>query len=77
VDRLSEVDDGAVALVVIVVADLARVPTLEDAGGTDLWSVGLPLIVRFFVVPVAVPVGSSRRVENGRAQAKNVPAGTI
>src|SRR5207249_11478539 len=32
---------------------------------------------RFLVVPVAVPVGSSRAVENRPTQAKNVPAGSI
>src|SRR5262245_20917998 len=34
VDRLSEVDDGVVTLVVVVVADLARVSALQDADGT-------------------------------------------
>jgi len=32
-DGLSEVDDGVIALVVVVVADPARVPALHDADG--------------------------------------------
>ncbi len=32
---------------------------------------------RFLVVPVAVPVGSSRAVENRPTRAKNVPAESI
>src|SRR5262249_54959375 len=43
VDRLSEVDDGVVALVVIVVADLPRVAALYDADGADLERRPVPL----------------------------------
>ena len=34
VDRLLERDDGVVALVVVVAADLARVPALQESDGT-------------------------------------------
>ena len=41
--RVREVDDGAVALVVIVAADLARVPALQESDGTVAEGCGFPV----------------------------------
>ena len=42
-DRLTEIDYGVVALVVVVAADLARLPALQESDGTVAEGCGFPV----------------------------------